>query len=340
MREPKTSEVFALSSRCPLEPGEIKQLLIDLGYEDETFGSKTEVTEVIIFLSTRGFLPPGIIQTIDIAFAKFDTLTEIMRDPMFNEMSVVGSNKFDIKIDLKRPKALPNSQLKFCPFVFRGRECGYKGNDVFCAKHFRACKEHGNEERFGGFRPNPPQIPKIPIPRVKSLFPENDDYIEEIEELKSSKDKAIQERLRQISMSMEESFLTGSSYSSILANSKIIDRGMKMFETTAKGELETKAKALEDRFIGRTTEFNFFPNPKIIIKGLDEPRVDPEEYGKGEPSATFKWKPFEQLECPSGFPQSEWDSIPTTTKKMILKRLGYNKEKENDNKDINRAIDL
>jgi len=82
MRTP-ISEIFALASRCPLQPGELKPLLLDLGYEEERFGSKTEVTETIIFLSTRGFLPPGIIQTIELSFAKFDTLTEIMNEPIF-----------------------------------------------------------------------------------------------------------------------------------------------------------------------------------------------------------------------------------------------------------------
>jgi len=192
---------------------------------------------------------------------------------------VIGKNKFDIKIDFKKQK----SQLKYCPFVFRGSQCGYLGSSTFCPKHFQACRELGNEARFGDFVPNPERIPKIPeVKRTFGLFPENAGKATVNDVVKGMKKEAIEERLRQVSMAMEERFLGGSAYST------------------------------------------------LSDKSASEPTKKME----------FKWAKEEQLECPSGFPEDEWNNTPVTIRKMILKRLGYNREKENDNKDTNRAIDL
>lgn len=38
----------------------------------------------------------------------------------------------------------------FCPFKFRGLECGYAGSDTSCNKTLDACRAKGNSVRFGG----------------------------------------------------------------------------------------------------------------------------------------------------------------------------------------------
>lgn len=38
----------------------------------------------------------------------------------------------------------------FCPFKFKGPECGYAGTDTACNKSLDACRAKGNSVRFGG----------------------------------------------------------------------------------------------------------------------------------------------------------------------------------------------
>jgi len=44
----------------------------------------------------------------------------------------------------------------FCPFVFKGPECGYTGDLTLCSHTLKDCRAHGNSTRFGGF-------PAIPV---------------------------------------------------------------------------------------------------------------------------------------------------------------------------------
>ena len=44
----------------------------------------------------------------------------------------------------------------YCPFKFKGIECGYKGAASKCNKTLKRCRELGNNERFGG-EPSIPQ---------------------------------------------------------------------------------------------------------------------------------------------------------------------------------------
>lgn len=43
----------------------------------------------------------------------------------------------------------------FCPFEFKGVECGYSGGDSTCDHTLTDCRTKGNSDRFGGF----PSIP-------------------------------------------------------------------------------------------------------------------------------------------------------------------------------------
>lgn len=44
----------------------------------------------------------------------------------------------------------------YCPFKFRGAECGYRGSVTSCNKTLTACRAMGNQSRFGG-EPTIPQ---------------------------------------------------------------------------------------------------------------------------------------------------------------------------------------
>ena len=44
----------------------------------------------------------------------------------------------------------------FCPFKFKGVQCGYKGRETQCNKTLARCRELGNSTRFGG-EPTIPQ---------------------------------------------------------------------------------------------------------------------------------------------------------------------------------------
>ncbi len=69
-----------------------------------------------------------------------------------------------------------------CPLGFASPACGWKdgmpGDPMVCAKTFEACRDHGNEERFGGQprRPADPietapveQLPAGPCARLADL---------------------------------------------------------------------------------------------------------------------------------------------------------------------------
>ena len=44
----------------------------------------------------------------------------------------------------------------FCPFKFKGVQCGYKGDETECNKTLSRCRALGNSVRFGG-EPTIPQ---------------------------------------------------------------------------------------------------------------------------------------------------------------------------------------
>lgn len=66
------------------------------------------------------------------------------------------STKFDI-LDVKIPMRLQTRN--YCPFLFKGTECGYSGAGDSCGKTISACRAYSNVERFGGF----PSIPSRKI---------------------------------------------------------------------------------------------------------------------------------------------------------------------------------
>lgn len=47
---------------------------------------------------------------------------------------------------------LRRSYSIYCPFEFKGRQCGYVGPDTSCSKDYTDCNSRGNGHRFGGFR--------------------------------------------------------------------------------------------------------------------------------------------------------------------------------------------
>ena len=53
----------------------------------------------------------------------------------------------------------PDKYMKnFCPFQFKGLECGYSGGATECDKTLKRCRQIGNSKRFGG----EPGIPGVP----------------------------------------------------------------------------------------------------------------------------------------------------------------------------------
>lgn len=81
---------------------------------------------------------------------------------------------------------------------------------------------------------------------------------------------------------------------------------------------------------GEVNKLIFTSNTTFKIRDL---------YGPNDVSETYQWKTEKQLDCPSGLSEEDWRLIPVAVQESILKRLGYNKEKES-NKNNNRAIDL
>lgn len=65
---------------------------------------------------------------------------------------------FKLGTDFLFTRRFPNTRVlkDFCPFKFKGPQCGYSGNSTTCDKTLADCRAHGNSVRFGG-EPTIPQ---------------------------------------------------------------------------------------------------------------------------------------------------------------------------------------
>lgn len=60
-------------------------------------------------------------------------------------IALKGNIKYLEKDGLRRTFSI------FCPFQFKGRQCGYVGPDSTCDKSYTDCNSRGNSKNFGGF---------------------------------------------------------------------------------------------------------------------------------------------------------------------------------------------
>lgn len=65
---------------------------------------------------------------------------------------------FKLGTDFIFTRRFPNTRIlkDYCPFKFKGPQCGYSGNIATCNKTLTDCRGRGNSERFGG-EPTIPQ---------------------------------------------------------------------------------------------------------------------------------------------------------------------------------------
>lgn len=65
---------------------------------------------------------------------------------------------FTLGTDFSQSRRFPPTRVMkdYCPFKFKGVECGYKGRAAHCNKTLKRCRELNNSVRFGG-EPTIPQ---------------------------------------------------------------------------------------------------------------------------------------------------------------------------------------
>ena len=65
---------------------------------------------------------------------------------------------FKLGTDFAFTRRFPNTRIlkDYCPFRYKGIQCGYNGNLLTCDKTLADCRNHGNSVRFGG-EPTIPQ---------------------------------------------------------------------------------------------------------------------------------------------------------------------------------------
>ncbi|MBQ9256146.1 MAG: DUF1833 family protein [Acidaminococcaceae bacterium] len=90
-----------------------------------------------------------------------NTGNEIVAEENFKITGVSTDNNnivFRLGTDFALTRRFPSTRIlkDFCPFKYKGTECGYSGTLASCKKTLTDCRNHGNSERFGG-EPTIPQ---------------------------------------------------------------------------------------------------------------------------------------------------------------------------------------
>ncbi len=87
--------------------------------------------------------------------------TEPELEEIFSVQKVTSDNQwvtFTLGGDIPTLLRYPTRRIlkNFCPYPYKGSECGYAGVMPACDHTLRSCREHGNSVRFGG-EPSIPQ---------------------------------------------------------------------------------------------------------------------------------------------------------------------------------------